>query len=338
MIELKNINVKFKQKSNELRAVSDVSLQIKRGEIFGIVGSSGAGKSTLLRTINLLEKPSSGQIIIDNKNIVNYKGGELRELRRGIGMIFQHFNLALSKTVYENIAFSLKTAGKTKEEINVRVNELLEVVGLMDKADVYPSKLSGGQKQRVGIARALANNAQILLCDEPTSALDLETTASILKLLRDINEQFGITIVIITHELEVIKAICTSVAVMDQGKVVEESLVYNLFTNPKHEFTKQLLAHSSKFELPEELIKSLKGSIVKIKYVGETATEPVLSTLSSKYNVVFNILQGKIEYIRDLPMGILYINISGSDESITEAIQYLKNNTYSVEVIKYAIQ
>ena len=338
MIEFKNISVKFKQKDYELHAVSDVSLQIKRGEIFGIVGSSGAGKSTLIRTINLLEKPSSGEIIIDNKNIVNYKGTQLRELRRGIGMIFQLFNLVESKTVYENIAFPLKTAGKTKDEIDIRVNELLEIVGLSDKAKGYPSKLSGGQKQRVGIARALANNAQILLCDEPTSALDIETTAAILKLLRNINEKLGITIVIITHELEVIKAICNRVAVMDKGKVVEEALVYDLFTKPKHEFTKQLLEHSSKFELPEELIKSLKGSIVKIKYIGDTATEPVLSRLTSKYNVVFNILHGKIEYIRDLPVGILYLNISGSDESIIEAIEYLKNSTYSVEVINYDLK
>lgn len=338
MIELKNINVKFKEKSDELHAVSDVSLRIKRGDIFGIVGSSGAGKSTLLRTINLLEKPSSGEIMIDNKNIINYRGEELRELRRGIGMIFQHFNLVLNKTVYENIAFSLKTAGKTKEEINIRVNELLQVVGLKDKAGVYPSKLSGGQKQRVGIARAIANNAKILLCDEPTSALDLETTASILKLLKDINEKFGITIVIITHELEVIKSICNRVAVMDKGKIVEERLVYDLFANPQNEYTKQLLAHSSNFQLPEEFIKSLKGHIVKLRYVGETATEPILSTLSSKYNVIFSILQGKIEYIGDLPMGTLYITISGSDKSIAEAIQYLKNNTYSTEVIRHVIQ
>ena len=337
MIELRNLCVKFKQKNYELEAVSDVSLAIKTGEIFGIVGSSGAGKSTLIRTINLLEKPSCGEIIVDNKNIVNYKGKELRELRRGIGMIFQLFNLVESKTVYENIAFSLRAAGRTKDEISIRVNELLQVVGLMDKAKVYPSKLSGGQKQRVGIARALANNAQILLCDEPTSALDAETTSAILTLLKDINDKFGITIVIITHELDVIKAICNRVAVMDKGRVVEEASVYDLFTKPKHEFTKQLLEHSSKFELPQGVIKSLNGPIVKITYIGETATDPVLSILSTKYNIVFNILHGKIEYIRDLPMGILYLNISGSNENIKEAIEYLKVSTYSVEVVSYDI-
>jgi len=338
MIRLKNLNVTFKQKKSELHAVSDVSLHIKKGEIYGIAGSSGAGKSTLIRTINLLEKPASGQILVHNKNIVDFKGKELRELRRGIGMIFQLFNLVESKNVYDNIAFPLKTAGKTKDEIKLRVNELLEVVGLKDKAQVYPSKLSGGQKQRVGIARALANNAQILLCDEPTSALDIETTAAILKLLRDINEKFGITIVIITHELEVIKAICHRFAVMDQGAVVEEGLVYDVFTKPKHEFTKKLLEYSSKFELPKELIKNLKGSVLKIKYIGETATDPILSQLSTKYKVVFNILHGKIEYIRDLPVGILYLNINGSDQNISEAIEYLKMSTYSVEVINYGIE
>ncbi|HEY8890989.1 MAG TPA: NIL domain-containing protein [Clostridium sp.] len=285
----------------------------------------------MILRVNIL--PSKNQLII---NYRNYKFHFNR--RRHVLTIFQMFNLVESKTVYENIAFSLKAAGKTKDEIYTRVNELLQVVGLMDKAKSYPSKLSGGQKQRVGIARALANNAQILLCDEPTSALDIEATAAILKLLRDINEKYGITIIIITHELEVIKAICNKVAVMNKGKVVEEGLVYDLFTKPKHEFTKQLLEHSSKFELPKELIKSLKGTIVKIKYIGESATDPVLSKLSTKYNVTFNILHGKIEYIRDLPVGILYLNITGSDESIIEAINYLKISTFSVEVINYGIK
>jgi D-methionine transport system ATP-binding protein len=337
MIELKNINVSFKQKKYELHAVSNVSLHVQKGEIFGIVGSSGAGKSTLIRTINLLEKPTSGKILVEGKDIVNYKGTELRELRRNIGMIFQHFNLVESKTVYDNVAFPLRAAGKSKAEIHERVKELLEVVGLSDKSGVNPSKLSGGQKQRVGIARALCNNAKILLCDEPTSALDIETTSAILKLLREINEKYGVTIVVITHELEVVKAICHKVVVMDRGSVVEEGEVYDIFTKPKHEFTKQLLEYSSKFELPEELIKNIKGSFVKIKYIGETSTNPVLSELSTKFDIVFNILHGRIEYIRDLPLGILYLDISGNRDSIAKAIEYLKQNTYSVEVIKYEV-
>lgn len=336
MIQLKNVNVTFKQKNQEFHAVSDVSLNIKKGEIFGIVGASGAGKSTLIRTINLLQRPTSGEILIDDKNIANYKGEGLRKLRHNIGMIFQNFNLAESKTVYDNVAFPLKAAGKPKAEIDKRVKELLELVGLDFKSKVYPSKLSGGQKQRVGIARALGNNAKILLCDEPTSALDIETTASILNILKDISKKFGITIVIITHQLEVVKAICDRVAVMNQGRVVEEGLVYDVFTNPKNEYTKKLLEYSSKFELPEALIKNINGPIIEVKYVGETATEPILSNISTKFNVAFNIFHGKIEYIGELPLGILYLTIKGDKDNVTQAIQYLKDNTYSVEVINYA--
>ena len=332
MIKINNLDVLFKQKQGELHAVDNVSLEIKTGEIFGIAGSSGAGKSTLLRTINRLETPTSGEMLIDGKNIVELKGSELRELRREIGMIFQHFNLAESKTVYENIAFPLKTAGKSKTEIEDRVNELLEVVGLTDKKEAYPTKLSGGQKQRVGIARALANNAKILLCDEPTSALDLETTSAILALLRDINEKFGVTIVIITHELEVIKSICHRVAIMNEGKVVEEGDVYKIFTAPKHDFTKQLLSYSEKFDIPEALVKNLNGNILRITYAGDNASEPILSNITKKYGTEFSILHGKIEYIRDLPLGILYVYIPTNVEKISKIVNYIANNTYSVEV------
>lgn len=336
MIQLKNVNVTFKQKNKEFHAVSDVSLNIKDGEIFGIMGASGAGKSTLIRTINLLQRPTSGEIVINDENITTYRGESLRRLRHSIGMIFQNFNLAESKTVFDNVAFPLKTAGKSKAEVNKRVRELLDLVGLASKSKDYPSKLSGGQKQRVGIARALGNNTKILLCDEATSALDIETTASILNILTEINEKFKITIIIITHQLEVVKAICNRVAVMNHGRIVEEGLVYDVFTNPKNEYTKKLLEHSSKFELPELLLKSIKGPIIKIKYMGETATEPILSNLLIKFNVTFNILHGKIEYIGDLPFGILYLNIKGDKDNFTKAIQYLKNNTYSVEVINHA--
>ena len=333
MIKISDLSVVYKQKNGILNAVDHVSLEIKEGEIYGIAGSSGAGKSTLLRTLNLLETPESGEIYVDGNNIVDYKGNDLRELRRKMGMIFQHFNLAESKTVFENIAFPLKTAGKAKEEIESRVAELLEVVGLSDKRDAYPAKLSGGQKQRVGIARALANNAKILLCDEPTSALDLETTSAILALLREINEKLGVTIVLITHELEVIKSICHRVAVMKDGKVVEEGEVYKIFTSPKHEFTKQLLAYSEKFDIPEALINSLHGSILRITYAGEKATDPVLSNITTKYGTEFSILHGKIEYIRDVPLGILYVFLPKPREDLSEIVNYIALNTYSVEVI-----
>lgn len=335
MIQFNNVSVSFKQKKEVLHAVKNVTLHIEKGEIFGIVGSSGAGKSTLLRTINLLERPTSGDILIDGKSIIDLKGNGLRQLRYNIGMIFQHFNLAESKTVFDNIAFPLKAAGHSKEEIRKRVDELLDIVGLSDKRDVYPSKLSGGQKQRVGIARALANNAKILICDEPTSALDLETTSSILKLLKDINRKLGITIIIITHELEVVKSICHRAAVMKDGEIIEERNVYDLFTNPREPFTKELLAHSTRFEIPEEILADTKGQILKIEYLTKTALDPVLSKASVKYGIYFNILHGKIEYIDKLPHGIIYVNLYGDDTAkLNEAISYIKENTERVEVIK----
>ncbi len=334
MIAFQNLSVVYKQKKGTLKAVDNVSLSIEKGEIFGIVGSSGAGKSTLLRTINLLERPTSGKVIIEGREVTHLKGKELRELRRHIGMIFQHFNLAESKTVFENIAFPLRAAGKSKDEIEKRVTELLNLVGLTEKRDVYPAKLSGGQKQRVGIARALVNNAKILICDEPTSALDLETTSSILKLLKDLNRSLGITVVLITHELEVVKSVCHRVAVMQQGRIVELEKVYPLFTNPKESFTRELLAHSSSFYIPEEILKNAPGIVLKIEYLS-TALEPVLSKAAVKFGIYFNILHGRIEYIDKQPYGILFVNIYGGEQSVyDEAVAYIRQNTERLEVIK----
>lgn len=336
MIEFKNVSVKFKHKRNSFHAVKETSFTINKGEIFGIVGSSGAGKSTLLRTINLLQPPTSGQVLIQGKNITGLKGKPLRELRQNIGMIFQHFNLAESKTVYQNIAFALKAAGKSKTEIDKRVKELLELVSLSDKIDSYPSRLSGGQKQRVAIARALANDAKILLCDEPTSALDVETTSAILQLLKEINKKFGITIVVITHELEVIKNICGRVAVMNHGEVVELGEVYDVFTNPQNAYTSQLISHITKFELPNEVIKNIKGPIIKIIYQGGDANNPILSYAANTFGIGFNILLGKIEYINTTPLGILYVNLIGEDDVLPLAIDYLREKTAHLEVIQDA--
>ena len=334
MIAFQNLSVVYKQKKGTLKAVDNVSLSIEKGEIFGIVGSSGAGKSTLLRTINLLERPTSGKVVIDGQDVTHLKGKELRELRRHIGMIFQHFNLAESKTVFENIAFPLRAAGKSKDEIEKRVTELLNLVGLTEKRDVYPAKLSGGQKQRVGIARALVNNAKILICDEPTSALDLETTSSILKLLKELNRSLGITVVLITHELEVVKSVCHRVAVMQQGRIVELEKVYPLFTNPKENFTRELLAHSSSFYIPEEILDNAPGIVLKIEYLS-TALEPVLSKAAVKFGIYFNILHGRIEYIDKQPYGILFVNIYGGEQSVyDEAVAYIRQNTERLEVIK----
>lgn len=334
MVELRNINVSFNNRKKEFKAIDNVSLSIKSGEIYGIVGSSGAGKSTLLRTINHLQSIDSGEIIIGGKNVERYSGKELRNLRKNIGMIFQHFNLAESKTVYKNIEFVLKESGKSSKESEARIKQLLKFVGLEEKINEYPSNLSGGQKQRVAIARALANNANILLCDEPTSALDVETTNSVLKLLKDINKKLGVTIIIITHELEVVKEICDRVAVMKDGRIIEEGNVYDVFTNPKEEFTKHLIGHTQQFEIPIEIIDISKGPILKLTYLNENAEEALISNVSKKYNIEFNILHGKIEYISGRPIGILYINVLGNKEVVEEAIEYLREKTERLEVIR----
>lgn len=332
MIEFENVNVAFNDKSGTVNAVKNVSFKIEKGDVFGIVGGSGAGKSTLLRTINLLQKPTSGNVIVNGKNVSTLKGKELREHRKNVGMIFQHFNLAHNKTVFDNIAFVLKVAGWEKEKIEARVTELLEFVRLSDKAKSYPSQLSGGQKQRVAIARALANNTQILLCDEPTSALDAETTTSVLELLKEVNERLKVTIVIITHELDVVKTICNKTVVMNKGEVVESGDVYSVFTSSKNDFTRELIAHTQNFSIPEQFRKDVSGEIYKIVYLGTKASEPVLSTVSKKFNVDANIIHGKIEYIESKPVGILFVNFKGSDSDVKSALEVLRNSVYSVEV------
>lgn len=333
MIRFENVSVRFPQKKGWLHAVNDVSLDIGQGQIFGLVGASGAGKSTLLRTVNLLERPSAGKVFVNDELINGLKGEALRKYRRNIGIIFQHFNLAANKTVRKNIEFPLKAANVPGPQMKQRVDELLELVGLSDKRDVYPSKLSGGQKQRVGIARALANNANILLCDEATSALDPETTVSILKLLEDINQKYGITIVIITHEIDVIKAICTEVAVMNQGRVVEHGKVIDVISNPQNEFTKKLITHTQGLELPFKIVEQFgRESIVKITYLGSEATEPILSNAIKVHAVDISILHGKIDYINHTPVGTLIVSIKGKKQDVTNAVEYIKSKTLRVEV------
>ena len=313
--------------------MNNVSLTVKKGEVFGIVGTSGAGKSTLLRTINMLERPSEGFVSIDGVDLTTLDEKELRRTRQSIGMIFQHFNLAHTKTVYENIALAMKIADKKNADIKKRVPELLSIVGLSDKADAYPSQLSGGQKQRVGIARALANRPRLLLCDEPTSALDLETTKSILELIRDINRRFGITIILISHEMDVIKSVCSRVAVMSAGEVVESADAYTIFSDPKHEVTIQLVKHSLNLEIPEGILDSVKGVLLKTVYRGKTALDPVLSDVLRKFPVKVNILHGRIEYIAGKPIGILLINITGSKKSIADTVAFFASRTAHTEVI-----
>ncbi|MED2974598.1 MULTISPECIES: methionine ABC transporter ATP-binding protein [unclassified Fictibacillus] len=333
MIEVKNLLKVYRSKKKEIVGVNNVSLTVKEGEIYGIIGYSGAGKSSLIRCLNLLEKPTSGEVWIDGVNLASLKGEDLRKARLKIGMIFQHFHLVSSKTVYENIVFALKAAGKSKDEAEKRVLELLDLVDLADKKDQYPAQLSGGQKQRVGIARALANNPKVLLCDEATSALDPSTTKSILNLLKDINRKLGLTIVLITHEMEVVKEICHKIAVMQNGEVIEEGEVYDIFSDPQKPLTKDFINSILQFELPKQLIENRKGKIIKIQFKGEIAEESVVSELFQKYNVKGNILHGKIEYIQDIPLGIFIMELTGENSEVERAIEYITRKTRSLEVV-----
>ncbi|MFE4703663.1 methionine ABC transporter ATP-binding protein [Peribacillus simplex] len=335
MIEIRSVRKEYVSKKNRVIGVDNVSLTIQTGEVYGIVGYSGAGKSSLLRCLNLLERPTGGNIIIDGIDLTSLSSKELRKQRQKIGMIFQHFSLVSSKTVYENVAFALKAAHRSKDAIRLRVLELLEIVGLSDKKDVYPAQLSGGQKQRVGIARALANDPTVLLCDEATSALDPTTTKAILQLLKKISSKLGITIVLITHEMEVVKELCHRVAVMQDGRVIEEGPVYEIFSQPKQELTKQFISSVLDFELPPHLIEESKGTIIKIQFEGQTAGESILSDTLQSHSVKGNILHGKIEYIQDVPLGILIIELIGDAAQIHSALQYIKNRSSSVEVLKH---
>lgn len=330
MIKIENVTKTY----GNVIAVDDVNLTIEQGEIFGIIGYSGAGKSTLLRCLNLLERPTAGDIWIDGKNFTKLSDRDVRSERQKVGMIFQHFHLVSAKTVYDNIAFSLKAAGKNKRDIQERVSELLEMVGLTDRANHYPAQLSGGQKQRVGIARALANNPKVLLCDEATSALDPTTTASILSLLQTINETLGITIVLITHEMEVIQQVCHRIAVMENGSVVENGSVYEIFSRPQQALTKQFVQTVHSLTLPDRLLAGRKGPIVQITFRGASAEDGVIADTLAKFNVSVNILHGQITYIQDQPLGTLIVEVIGIKEEIDKALDYIKQSTSQLEVLQ----
>lgn len=330
MIELKNVTVNFKKKKEIIKAVDNVSLQISKGDIFGIVGGSGAGKSTLLRTINGLQKPTSGEVIVDGQDITNLSRKELREVRKNIGIIFQHFNLISRKTVGENIEFALKIQKVPENKRNARVKELLNLVGLEDKENVYPRELSGGQKQRVGIARAIASNPKVLLCDEATSALDVQTAKEIVEILKEINKNLGITIVFITHQLEVAKELFKNIAVIDSGKIVENNNSYEIFSNPSDNLTKKLV--NKRINIPSKIVNSIGGSIVTLIYKGEDSLDPVISTINERYKISTNILHGNIEYIQDKPIGVLVISINGKKQDVENAIDYLES---TIETVRY---
>ncbi len=332
MIQFENVSVVFKQKHEDLTAVDQVSLHIKKGDIFGIVGGSGAGKSTLVRTINGLQKATSGKVIVDGEEVGSLSPHEIRKLRQKVGMIFQHFNLISRKTVGQNIEFALKVQKYPKDKRRARTKELLELVGLEDKQDVYPASLSGGQKQRVGIARALAVEPKILLCDEATSALDVQTTGEIVDILKEINRQLGITIVFITHQIEVAKRLFAQIAVMSDGKIIEENEAYEIFASPKEAITKSLV--KSQIEIPEEIIRSARGEVIKLTYKGEKSVEPIIAYTNKKFDVVLNILHGHIEYIQGKPIGTLVVSLDGEKEAIKGALEYMNRHIEKIESMK----
>ncbi len=342
MIKLENISKSFAINGKTVEAVKDVSLAIRQGEIFGIIGFSGAGKSTLVRCINLLEKPEKGRVIIDGEDITHYEGKELRHVRQKIGMIFQHFNLMPSRTVFENIELPLKLTKLSASERSQKIKKLLDLVGLSDKAQSYPSQLSGGQKQRVAIARALANDPKVLLCDEATSALDPQTTHSILQLLKEVNTRLGITVVVITHQMEVIKEICDRVAVMQKGVVVEKGDIVEVFSAPQAPITKSFIQAADNFEAFSDLVK-LNSAITGIKpsqpvwfltYRGAVAGEPLMSELYRRFEVKANIIYGNIDYFKQCIVGKLGVAIEGRADQIEKARQFLIDQKVIVEVLR----
>ncbi|WP_370608723.1 ATP-binding cassette domain-containing protein [Citrobacter portucalensis] len=339
MIVLKNISKVFTPGRLAITAVDNVNLTVEQGQIYGIIGYSGAGKSTLIRLLNGLEKPTSGSVTINGYDISAASGESLRQARLKISMVFQHFNLLWSRTVSENIAFSMQIAGASKASIKARVAELITLVGLSGRENAYPSQLSGGQKQRVGIARALANNPDVLLCDEATSALDPQTTDQILDLLLDINRRFKLTIVLITHEMHVVRKICDRVAVMENGKVVEEGDVLRVFTHPQQPITRQFVRQVSQYteedEFNPQLASELGGVVIKLTFTGQRTHRPVVGELTLRYGLPFNILHGKMTQTAHGVFGQLWVHVVASEEQLNNILADLRQSDIEGEVIQH---
>lgn len=345
MIKLDHITQTYKTpEGREFKALDDVSIEIRPGEIFGIIGRSGAGKSTLVRCINLLNRPSEGTITVDGKNLTELSEDELRESRRSIGMIFQHFNLLSSRTVYDNVALPLELVGTPKDVIREKVEPLLKLVGLTEHAHKYPSQLSGGQKQRVGIARALTNDPKVLLSDEATSALDPETTVATLALLKRINKELGLTIVMITHEMQVVKQICERVVVMNYGKIVEQGKVVDIFMSPQHETTKALIGNVMARDMPASILDRFRKArenhpnsdavyLLRLAFSGNEVTRPVISECSRRFNIDFNILRGTVDDVQGQTLGSLTVLIEAESSVFIEAVNFLRENGVVVEEI-----
>ena len=343
MIKLENISKIFQQGQQSITALSGVNLTVSAGQIFGVIGASGAGKSTLIRCVNLLERPTSGRVIVDNQELTSLSEEEVTLARRQMGMIFQHFNLLSSRTVFDNVALPLELEGASRDKIKTRVRELLELVGLSDKNDVYPSNLSGGQKQRVAIARALANNPKVLLCDEATSALDPATTRAILELLKDINRKLGITILLITHEMDVVKRICDRVAVISGGQLIEQDTVSEMFSHPKTPLAQQFIQSTLHIDIPDDYIQRLNEEyqpgthpLLRLEFTGRSVDAPLLSEVARRYNINNNIISAQMDYAGGVKFGVMLAEMHGDKpETIKAAIDYLQQHHVKTEVLGY---
>ncbi|MBT0726270.1 methionine ABC transporter ATP-binding protein MetN [Rosenbergiella australiborealis] len=342
MIKLENITKRFQQGNLTIHALKDVSLHVPQGQIYGVIGASGAGKSTLIRCVNLLERPTSGRVIVGDRDLTSLSAHELTLARREIGMIFQHFNLLNSRTVFGNVALPLELENHSKAKIKQRVTELLELVGLSDKYDARPSNLSGGQKQRVAIARALACDPKILLCDEATSALDPATTRSILELLKDINRRLGITILLITHEMDVVKRICDQVAVISKGELIENDKVSEVFSHPKTPLAQQFIQSTLHLDIPEDYQQRLtpqlsagKIPLIRLEFTGQSVDAPLLSDISRRFNVDCNIISAQMDYAGGVKFGIMLTEMAGETEQCQQAIAWLQQQQVKAEVLGY---
>lgn len=342
MIEIEHLSKDYRVGNQTLKVIDDINISVAEGEIFGIIGQSGAGKSTLIKCISLLSKPTAGDVILQGQSTRELPEKNLRLLRQSMGKIFQHFNLLRSRTVAGNIALPMEFAKKPKAIINKRIDELLNLVNLSSHREKYPDQLSGGQKQRVAIARALATGPKLLLSDEATSALDPTSTEDILTLLKDINQKLGLTIILITHEMDVVKSICNNVAVMHEGKVVEQGPVIDIFTNPQNDISKSLVKKTAMLEIPPHIKSMLQkyvqpgaSRIIRIAYHGERASQPMISYLIQQYRIVINILQGYIETVQDQPVGVMIVEARGDEDNLNKSIEFLVRNGLHVETLGY---
>ncbi|MGN8646156.1 methionine ABC transporter ATP-binding protein [Gracilibacillus sp. HCP3S3_G5_1] len=337
MIEMKSVYKSYKRKDVITEALKGINLQVQAGDIFGVIGYSGAGKSTLVRLVNYLERPTDGQVIVDGQVLADLSDRQLRVMKKQIGMVFQHFNLLESKTIFDNVAIPLILSKMSKKEIKERVIELLEFVGLSDKAKSYPKELSGGQKQRVGIARALASNPKILLCDEATSALDPQTTHSILQLLKRVNKEYNITIMIITHEMSVIQEVCNRVAVMEAGEIIEQGSVLDVFGQPKHPTTKNFVKTVIHNSIPESVKRTLKKAensrVFRMEVRGESASDPIVYHLMKDFDLKINILFANMTEIQDTTLVIMYMQFEGEVTEVEKALSFLREKGASIEEV-----